>query len=361
LISSATDTIKPKDKPDSLRILQESWLAYKELFVTKEGRVLGDLNTRYTTSEGQSYAMLRSVWMDDQATFDHVWGWTKTHLEKKHGGPFAWKWGECANSWKVIGHESASDADEDIALALIMATEKWYRPDLKKTARHIIEKIWQSEVVSEDGKAYLTAGDWAPKLHPTRINPSYFAPYAYRLFAKIDTSHNWLSLVDGSYDVLFQCSKQSQVGLPPDWCNLDPITGRVIVDPNCKDSQYSYDALRIPWRIAADWYWNNEPRAKDYLSTLKFIQVSLESHKIFQLGYSPSGTLCGSDEPSSSYGAMLPYLQITDPNLAGQVIQEKLMAHYDQGLWRLRDNYYDQNWVWFGLGLYWKIFDNPSI
>ena len=41
------------------------------------------------------------------------------------------------------------------------------------------------------GKSYLTAGDWAPGEQVIPLNPSYFAPYAYRVFAEADPGHDW--------------------------------------------------------------------------------------------------------------------------------------------------------------------------
>ena len=41
------------------------------------------------------------------------------------------------------------------------------------------------------------------------INPSYFSPYAYRVFKDADPEHDWYSLLDSGYDILFAASSAS--------------------------------------------------------------------------------------------------------------------------------------------------------
>src|SRR6185436_16916003 len=51
-------------------ILKESWAKYVERFIQADGRVIDHKAGGISTSEGQAYAMLRAVWMQDRATFD---------------------------------------------------------------------------------------------------------------------------------------------------------------------------------------------------------------------------------------------------------------------------------------------------
>ena len=46
------------------------------------GRTLDPSQGGITTSEGQSYTMMRAVWSDDRATFDSSWQWTKDNLQR---------------------------------------------------------------------------------------------------------------------------------------------------------------------------------------------------------------------------------------------------------------------------------------
>ncbi len=111
-------------------LLSGTWDSYKEEYWENEtGRTLDKQQNDITTSEGQSYTMLRAVWMSDKTTFDKAWEWTQEQLEREDG-LFAWRWGEKADGTygvleDVGGQNAASDADTDIALALLMAAGRW--------------------------------------------------------------------------------------------------------------------------------------------------------------------------------------------------------------------------------------------
>src|SRR5262249_23649272 len=50
-----------------------------------------------TTSEGESYAMLRAVWMNDQQTFDTSWQWVKDNLKRPNDRLSSWLFGQHAD------------------------------------------------------------------------------------------------------------------------------------------------------------------------------------------------------------------------------------------------------------------------
>lgn len=343
-------------------ILQQSWDAYKSKFIQGDGRVMDLSQDAITTSEGQSYALLRAVWMNDQPTFGKAWEWSQKNLGYKDTGLFAWKWGKhCDNSWAILDKASATDADQDIAFALILAGKQWSRPELIEQAKAILSHIWDKEVVQVSGHPYLAAGVWAIQADKVRLNPSYFAPYEYRVFAKIDPQHNWNGLVDTSYQVLEAAGKESRLGLPPDWCNLDAKTGAVSVADNDKQSDYSYDAMRVPWRVALDWQWNQDPRAKKYLDSLGFLQDSWKVQRTIRGAYTNTGVMRGFDEPIAGFGCVLPMFELIAPDLARQVYQEKLQSVYYDGLWKSDTDYYGQNWAWFGLAAAGNLLAKPQI
>ena len=79
---------------------------------------------------------------------------------------------------------SASDADQDIALALIFATKRWKQDHYIKEAQEVLADIWRQEVLELNGKYYLLAGNWAKMEALPTINPSYLSP-AYHLIGSI--------------------------------------------------------------------------------------------------------------------------------------------------------------------------------
>ena len=100
-----------------------------------------------TVSEGIAYGMLLSVYADDQPTFDKLWQYSQHWLD----GNGLMNWYINAAGTQALGTGAASDADEDMAYALIAADARWGGRgslttnyiDLAKTQ---IGKIWQYEV-----------------------------------------------------------------------------------------------------------------------------------------------------------------------------------------------------------------------
>lgn len=342
-------------------LLRESWNAYRKHFIRPDGRVV-DPDGDITTSEAQAYALLRAAFMNDQDTFTKVLLWTKRHLIRPDGQLFAWKWGERYDkSMGVLDEKSAADADEDIALALLIAACRWHNPELFSDAKRLIKEIWRLEVISANGKFYLGPGDWAKDMDKPQLNPSYFAPYAYRLFAQVDKDHDWLTVLNTSYSVLNRASDASRLALPPDWCELDRATGAVSVDMQSKESDYSYDAIRVPWRICLDWQWNHDPQAKAYLSRLSFLADSWSQTRTIRSAYAATGVMREFGEPLSGFACVLPLFALIAPEMAQEVLQERIDAQYYNGLWRLEDDYYGQNWAWFGIALMFNRLDCPKI
>ncbi|MCK5510744.1 glycosyl hydrolase [Candidatus Parcubacteria bacterium] len=342
-------------------ILNESWQSYKTNFITAVGKVIDPNN--FTTSEGQSYALLRAAWMDDKEIFDKTLNWTNKNLKLKNNNLFAWSWIQHSDGkWGTRDNGTATDADQDIALALLFAYKKWDNPTYLKQAKEIIKDIWNYEVAEIQGKNYLTAGNWAPTKKDIAINPSYFSPYAYRIFAEVDPSHNWMELVDTSYDILFRSSKSllghnKSIGLPPDWCAINPY-GKIILAEHLGDfsRDYSYDAIRVAWRVALDYQWNKEPRAKKYLESLDFLNKEWQEKGQIFASYSHDGNNWENYESTASYGTNLGYFIVVDPETAKEVYEEKILGKYfedeEKSYWNDPNNYYEQNWAWFGTALY---------
>src|SRR6185369_10259990 len=146
--------------PPFEQILATSWTAYKQQFIQQDGRVIDWMSEGVTTSEGQSYAMLRAVWMNDPQTFNICFGWTLANLRARNDNLFSWRWGRDPKqqSYTVLDKSSAADADEDIAVALILASRRWKETSYLKPAREIINDIWEHEIIEVQGRPYLVAG-----------------------------------------------------------------------------------------------------------------------------------------------------------------------------------------------------------
>lgn len=332
-------------------ILTHTWNYYKTRFI-QNGQVI-DPAGNITTSEGQSYALLRAVYMNDHQTFETVWQWTANNLQISNR-LFAWKY----QVNKISDTGPASDADQDIATALLLAYEKWQDPRYLTAAQEIINALWQHEVAHIDNQPYLIAGTWANRNHEIVLNPSYLSPAQYRHFAQYDPTHPWLSLVDTSYESLQGCTTMQSGKLPPEWCALNKQTKQFTLSSDPKDDNYSYNAIRTTLRIALDYTSSNEHRAKIYLQSLNTIQNELTTKQKLFATYNHHGTPNTSDESALSYAGNFGYFLVTNPDTAQNYLDTYLTQQYlkqlssDQAYWEDPNNYYTQNIAWFATALY---------
>ena len=354
-------------------MLFELWRGSKlNLIEATSGRTLDRQTNVITTSEGESYTMLRAVWQDDKQTFDKSFKWLTDNLGRQEDHLYSWKFGQRSNGTygqitEVGGHNTATDADTDIALALAFAYAKWRQPDYYYKSKDIIKDIWAHEVINIQDKPVLVSNNLEIKTKTSvLVNPSYFAPYAYKIFSRIDKEDPWNLLVDNSYDILAQSLKlkldrQGSANIPPDWIAINTTTGAITpthID-NLK-SDYSFDAIRVPFRLSLDYFWFNEPRAKDILGQMQFLSHQWITNKESYYSYTHDGiNLTNSDSPAV-YGAQLGYFMIIDPTNAEQIYNTKLLSLYssDTQNWVKYLPYYDDNYAWFGIALYNKNLPN---
>src|ERR1700730_15368985 len=140
--------------PDTqlLSVLQQSWEGYKQAFVGRDGRVSDPTRGGITTSEGQSYALLRAAWQGDRPAFDAVWRWTAANLQVRGDGLFASLWG----GGVVPGHNTATHATSDIALALLFAQRRFRDTTYDSAALTVLSGMWQHDVTSLNGMNVVT-------------------------------------------------------------------------------------------------------------------------------------------------------------------------------------------------------------
>lgn len=347
-------------------MLAALWENYKkDYYDAGSGRTFDTQRANDTTSEGQGYAMLRAVWIDDEATFDKSWAWTQANLQRPDN-LFSWLWGRRTDGTMGVitaesGQNSASDADTDIATALIFAYSRWQKSPYLEAAVPIIKGIWDHEVFMAAGKPYLTISNASAVPPGELLNPSYFAPYAYRIFGTLVPSENWQGLIDSSYQVLLTSEelvldKKTSAYLPPDWIEVNAITGALSASPfSGQTTNFGYDAIRVPWRIALDWEWNHEPRAQAALARMGFLDHLWTLQGKLTAVYGHDGTaIAPIYESPAMYGGTLGYFLVIDPAAAHDVYMKKLASLYDpdKETWKLPLNYYDSNMVWFGMALY---------
>ncbi len=340
------------------------WNSYLANYWHSNGQVMDPANNNVTTSEAEGYTLLRAVWQNDPQVFSTTWQWTANHMQRSDK-LFSWLWGSLDSSSNGVmanqgGQNTASDADTDIAFALVMASGRWGNQSYLQAAEAIIPAIWNEEVVTIKGQPYLTADNLESASPTPLLNPSYFEPYAYRVFANLDSSHAWLALVNQSYTTI-QAASQQQLGspssdnLPPDWVAINKQTGQLLPPASSNsDTNFGFNAFRVIWRTALDWQWNHDPAAKNSLALFNALLNSWsQNHKLYAI-YAHNGQPTVNYSSTALYGGTLSYFSVIHPEVASAIYNQELAPLYNPTTQRLNSklNYYDNNWAWFGVALY---------
>jgi endoglucanase len=302
--------------------------------------------------------MLRSVFENDEDTFIGAWSWTRDHLQTRtQDNLISWLWGERDGKEQIVESANATDADLDIALALILASRKWDNSYYEKEAKLIIDDIWKKSVLNINGRYYLSAGEGFKKPDGLVMNPSYFSPAAYRVFDSID-NRPWEKLANDTYFALNEINKlkENEKNIPVNWIFItnggDLSSAKKYVE-NYPDA-YGFDAFRVFWRVGLDAKWFSNKNAYDYLkNSQEFYKEEFTEKKEFKSIYSLSG------KPEVNYSNIsvntgpLSIFSVVNRKIADDIYRTLIKPKYSsKGYWGDGKNYYDQNWVWFGTALY---------
>lgn len=348
----------------SPELLTESWTTYRQRFIQEDGRVIDWEAESRSTSESQAYAMLRAVLADDPETFARTLQWAEDNLARPTSSQpdaplsdqlWSWNWGKRGDRWVVLDPNFATDGDIDAATALILAARRWNKPEYLALAKLKIKDIWELSTAELGDRRYLIPGPKAAFVKAggdrLQLNPSYLAPYAFRLFAIVDPERDWLSLVESSYQVLEGSAGLSTQGLPSDWVEVTQAGNfQTITPPSQLSSRYSFDAYRVWWRVSLDANWFDAPEARQYLTQhLESFRTAWQQEQRILAQYGLDGTPLANYEATSQYGMLYPAFTLTDPTIAAEIFQFKLLPRYRNGLWDDDSAYYSQNLAWLGL------------
>jgi hypothetical protein len=289
-VESSTCVLPTGADSDDVRRVYETW---KSTLLTEDGAG-GHLRVRRpnssgaqvnsTVSEGIAYGMLMAVYMDDQPVFDELWKYSQLWLDANG----LMNWYINAEGTAPLGTGGATDSDEDMAFALVMADRQWGgRGSLAEPYHDLalrqIDLVWQYEV-EQGPPLVLKPGDqWGGA---SVTNPSYFAPAFYRVFAEASGNDGWLDVVTSCYDILEASlnatSGNQDNGLVPAWCTSAGV-------PTHNPQHFQFDSCRTPFRIGQDYCWFGEPRAKTYLEKITGFYEGVGVANIID-GYDLDGT-----------------------------------------------------------------------
>jgi len=197
----------------------------------------------YTHSQSIGDAMIMMVYFSDnnksyQSEFDKLWAyynyWKNSNelmMSRVNGYKIT------TEDWVITNSNSASGADLDVAVALVMAGHQFGDNKYIDSAKGLITQIRTREITDNN---LLKANDV-----DNVVSVGYISPAAFQIFNGLLSSQNWSSILSVNYDYLEQ-NQHAQTKL----------------------FGYSMEDLRAPWRLAWAHAWFHHERAKNMLSSL---------------------------------------------------------------------------------------------
>ncbi|WP_082579961.1 glycosyl hydrolase family 8 [Pelomonas sp. Root1444] len=306
-----------------------------------------DVGNADVRSEGMSYAMMVAVQMGRRTEFDALWNWAWTHMRYRSGpraGYFRW---QCQPSGCNKDAVPASDGEEYIATALLMAASRWGNGpgiyDYTAQAQALLDVMLHKERMNGgvvDGVRSMFSAQHKQVVFVPIGNaagfsdPSYHLPAFYELWAqrgRPEDSQRWREIAEVSR-AYFHKAAHPKTGLTPDYAEFD---GRPRVHEGHED--FRYDAFRtaVNWSVDQAW-WGRHPAAAELSGRLLGFFASL-GPKPYQHLFRLDGTPLN-DEPSKGLMASnaVAALLVGKP-LATRFVDDLWALEPPSGQWR----YYD--------------------
>jgi endo-1,4-beta-D-glucanase Y len=143
---------------------------------------------------------------------------------------------------------------------------------------------------------------------------SYHTPAFFRCFAEFTNDQAWSKLADDSYTLLNNGANKT-TGLVPDWQALNGGAAS-----GGRNHSYGFDACRVPWRVALDYLWNGNEKAKAWCTTIsnwanKIGPANIKDgynldgsatgryHNMSYVGGFAVAAMCNSQEVADAFGA----------------------------------------------------------
>ncbi|HUO58626.1 MAG TPA: glycosyl hydrolase family 8, partial [bacterium] len=218
-------------------------------FVTGTGantRVQRPSNGNDTVSEGIGYGMLIAVEMADYTLFDGLDQYYHAHLDGN--GLMNWT---CPGGSGCTGN-AATDADEDVCMALYMGATQWNNSTYTTQANSIAASLYSKCFA---GNGHMNGGDNNTGV----VYPDYAAPGWYRCFNTKVGSTGWTNAVNFIYNTLAPAlESQWTHGYVPNEVNNDGTFHSPIALGSEGTNNHGYDSSRWGWRIGTDYLWNGQ-------------------------------------------------------------------------------------------------------
>jgi endo-1,4-beta-D-glucanase Y len=274
-------------------LVQNEYNRYKNLFLVTCGdysRPTSDITAK-TYAESVGLTMLCVAYEGDKTLYDRLLNFYKSKRRAKANNMMAYS----VTCDSTLDQGSVTKADIDVAFSLIIAHKQWGETYLDD-AKTIIGILKNSVITTCSGRVVLRIGYSNGGLGGCDLtNISYYTPAFFRVFAQVTSDDVWTTLANDTYTLL-QLAANSTTGLVPDWQSSGGTSAAAGYDSN-----YEYEACRVPWRIALDYLWNGNAEAQKWCT-----KVSNWAHGIgasnIKDGYYLNGTVIGTTNNSSFVG-----------------------------------------------------------
>lgn len=240
-------------------------------------------------SEGMSYGMYITALTGHEKQFDKLWNFSKRYLRNAtgpHQGYFSWQ--VSTTDFSMMDPGAAPDGEEYFAMALLIAAEKFGRPELKQEAVELINWMRHKPQNEEVGPIF-DSERLMVRFSPVKGNdftdPSYHTIAFYRAFAEATGDETWLDIAKNSIAYLNKAA-HFETGLCSEYSEFDgtPRPTPWYPESGC----FSGDAWRVAMNLSLDYVlFRGDKSEKDLCERMLFF---FESRRPYLADYSVDGS-----------------------------------------------------------------------
>lgn len=250
-------------------------------------------------SESNAYGMHLALKVNSQTYFDELEQFCYYVLERRNQpgslpAPALMCWHYDNIGGVPFDVNFATDGDLDRLECLWEAHSKWGSDgtiNYRARARLIERDLKAYGFKKIDGRLYLIDNYYSKQNDPGDVNLSYLSFTAFRRARQETSDQEWDQAVVGGYKMLGE-RQHATSGLFPNWSQIAD-TGTTTGPAGYRDDNFTYDAIRVLWRLARDWFFEQDKRAYDLLTgnLLTFLQGQYTTYGNIKAEYLLNGTI----------------------------------------------------------------------
>jgi endo-1,4-beta-D-glucanase Y len=292
-------------------------------------RGTGGSGDEITTSEAHGYGMIIFALMagyDSQAKerFDGMFNMFDKHRSKDDPDNMSWVIDKSESPSKSAGN--ATDGDMDIAYALLLAHHQWGSDGeidyLAQAKRTITNGIKESDVCLSTKRTLL--GSWSTDHYATRT--SDWMVDHFKAYREVTGDTFWDDVTNNIYGLIKQITTDYSTGvfLVPDFVvGARPQPARPKFLESEHDGNYSWNACRLPWRLATDFAHYGSPQSREAANKmLNWLKDDTSGNpRYIKAGYKLDGTAL------AGYGSVA----FTSPFIAACIVDRSHQSYLNAG------------------------------